>query len=72
MFQVRSEDSERFVLRIYSVEETTLRENRAEMFWLNALKRDTDIKVTEPIANRDGDTITIVQVDSVPGEQRCV
>jgi Ser/Thr protein kinase RdoA (MazF antagonist) len=60
------------VLRIYSDEETTLRENQAEMFWLGALIRDTDIKVTEPVARRDGDYITIASAPGVPGERRCV
>jgi len=72
MFQIRTEDGEKFVLRIYSDEETTLKENQAEMFWLNALIRDTDLKVTEPIARRDGEYITIVRVPGVPGERRCV
>ena len=71
MFQIRSTDGERFVLRIYSDEETTLRENQAEMFWLNALKRDTDLNVTEPIARRDGEYITKVCVPGVPDERRC-
>jgi len=72
MFQIRSTDGDKFVLRIYSEEETTLRENQAEMFWLNALQRDTDLKVTEPIARRDGEYITTVNVPGVPGERRCV
>jgi Ser/Thr protein kinase RdoA (MazF antagonist) len=72
MFQIRSEEGEKFVLRIYSDEETTLRENQAEMFWLDALKRDTDLKVTEPVARRDGEYITIVCVPGVPEERRCV
>ena len=72
MFQILSKDGEKFVLRIYSDEETTLRENQAEMYWLDALKRDTDIKVTEPVARRDGEYITAVSVPNVPGEKRCV
>jgi Ser/Thr protein kinase RdoA (MazF antagonist) len=72
MFQVRSKDNEKFMLRIYSEEETTLRENQAEIFWLNALKRDTDLKVTEPIARRDGEYITIASIPGVPAERRCV
>ncbi len=71
MFQIQSEDGDRFVLRIYSDEETTLQENQAEMFWLAALKRDTDLKVTEPIARRNGKYITVVSVPGVPGERRC-
>ena len=55
MFKIRTVDAEKFVMRIYSDEETTLRENRAEMFWLDALMRDSDIPVTEPVPRRDGE-----------------
>jgi Ser/Thr protein kinase RdoA (MazF antagonist) len=72
MFQIRSSDGEKFVLRIYSDEETTLKENQAEMFWLDALKRDTVLKVSEPISRRDGKYITIVSVPGVPDDRRCV
>ena len=71
MFKVRSDQGERYVMRIYSEEETTPRENQAEMFWLNALIQDTDLHVVEPIPRRDGDFITPVQVMGVPGERRC-
>jgi Ser/Thr protein kinase RdoA (MazF antagonist) len=72
MFQIRSSDGEKYVLRIYSDEETTLRENQAEMFWLDALKRDTDLKASEPVARRDGEYITIASVPGVPANRRCV
>lgn len=72
MFQIRAVDGKKYVLRIYSNEETTLKENQAELFWLDALIRDTDLKVTEPIARRDGEYITIVGVPGVPEERRCV
>jgi len=71
-FEVRSISGERFVLRIYSDEETTLVENRAELFWLTALIRDTNLKVTEPIARKDGKYITVVTVPGVPPDRRCV
>jgi len=72
MFRVDAEDSQKYVLRIYSDEETTLTENRAEIFWLDALKRDSDLKVTEPVARRDGNYISVVGAPGVPGERRCV
>lgn len=72
MFQIKSEDGEKFVLRIYSDEETTIRENRAEIYWLTALIRDTDLKVTEPVARRNGEYITIISVPGVPDNRRCV
>lgn len=71
MFRVDAQDGARYLLRIYSDEETTLRDNLAEMFWLNALKRDTDLNVIEPVARRDGDYITVVNAPGVPGERRC-
>jgi Ser/Thr protein kinase RdoA (MazF antagonist) len=72
MFQIRTRDNQKFVLRIYSDEESTLDENRAEMFWLHALKRDIDLRVTEAVPRRDGEYITIVSTTGVPGERRCI
>jgi Ser/Thr protein kinase RdoA (MazF antagonist) len=72
MFKVQSEEGENFVLRIYSDEETTLKENKTEIFWLNALINDTDLKVSEPVPRRDGEYISITTVPGVPGEKRCV
>jgi Ser/Thr protein kinase RdoA (MazF antagonist) len=72
MFQVRSQTGERFVLRIYSDEETTLKENQAEMFWLDAIIRDTDIKVSEPVPRRDGEYISHITIPGVPPNRRCV
>ncbi len=71
MFQIRTADGEKLMLRIYSEEESTIKENQAEVFWLNALIRDTDLKVTEPVARRDGEYITTVSVPGIPGERRC-
>ncbi len=42
-----------------------------EMFWLNALKRDTDLKIMEPVARRDGGYVTVVGVPGLSGERRC-
>lgn len=72
MFKLQTEDGQILVLRIYSDEETTLNENRAEMFWLDALMRDTDIPVTEPVPRHDGEYISVVRAPGVPGERRCV
>jgi Ser/Thr protein kinase RdoA (MazF antagonist) len=72
MFRVDAEDGTRYVLRIYSDEETTLRENEAEMFWLKALKRDTNLGITEPVPRRDGRFISVVSVAGVPSDRRCV
>jgi Ser/Thr protein kinase RdoA (MazF antagonist) len=72
MFRIDTADGKKYVLRIYSDEETTLQDNLAEIFWLNALTRDTDLNVTEPVARQDGDFITLVNMPGIPGERRCV
>lgn len=72
MFQIWVENGEKYVLRIYSEEETTLKENRAEMFWLDELKGDTALNVVEPVARRDREYISIVNVPGVPKDRRCV
>jgi Ser/Thr protein kinase RdoA (MazF antagonist) len=72
MFYLKTTDNKKYVLRIYSDEDSTLAENQAEMFWLKAINRDTHIKVTEPVARRDGQYITLVTHPGVPGEKRCV
>jgi Ser/Thr protein kinase RdoA (MazF antagonist) len=70
-FKVRSRGNY-YALRIYSDEETTLTENQAEVFWLNTLKRDTDLKVAEPVQRMNGDYITITKAPGIPGEKRCI
>jgi Ser/Thr protein kinase RdoA (MazF antagonist) len=72
MFKVQSFEGDNYVLRIYSDEETTLAENQTEIFWLQALIRDTDLKLSRPVPRRDGEYITIACVPGVPGEKRCV
>jgi Ser/Thr protein kinase RdoA (MazF antagonist) len=72
MFKVQSVAGDNFVLRIYSDEETTLRENQTEIFWLKALINDTDLKVSEPVPRKDGEYISLTSLPGVPGEKRCV
>lgn len=71
-FKVRSTDGDNYVLRIYSDEETTLAENQAEVYWLEALRRDTDLRFTEPVPRVDGSTITLASHEGIPGEKRCI
>jgi len=71
-FKVTAANRQKYVLRIYSDEETTIRENRAELFWLHALIRDTDIRVTCPVARADGMYLSIVNHAGLPPDRRCV
>jgi Ser/Thr protein kinase RdoA (MazF antagonist) len=44
----------------------------AEMAWLRALRRDTDLEVPDPVAARDGALVISVQDEGVPGSPACV
>jgi len=70
-FKVTTTSGEKYALRIYSDEETTVRENVAEFFWLDALMRDTDIRVTRPVARIDGEYLSIVNQSGLPPDRRC-
>ena len=71
MFRVDARDGQKYVIRLYSELDSSLAENQTEMFWLSALARDTDLRVTQPVARRDGEYLTFVSVTGVPGEKRC-
>ncbi len=71
MFRVDAGDGQKYVIRLYSEFDSSLAENKTEMYWLTALARDTDLRVVEPVARRDGEYITLISMDGIPGEQRC-
>lgn len=71
MFRVDARDGSKYVIRLYSELDSSLAENETEMFWLNALARDTDLRVPEPVARKDGDYLTFVRMQGIPGEKRC-
>ena len=68
MFRVDAHDGSKYVLRLYSELDSSLAENQTEMFWLSALARDTDLRVTQPVPRRDGEYLTFASVAGVPGE----
>lgn len=73
IFRVDTSDGQKLVLRVCLPEGGhTLPEIRSEMTWLEALSRDTDLGVPEPLANRDGALVTTVEVDGVPQARHCV
>ena len=71
-FKVRAGSGEGYVLRIYSDQETTLADNQAEVFWLQALKRDTRLRFAEPVLRADGTAITLTNEPGFPLEKRGV
>jgi len=68
---VGSERAQRYVLRI---SRTGYAEDmiRSELFWLTALRRDTNLSVPEPVPNRSSDLVTTVDVEGVPGPRHVV
>jgi Ser/Thr protein kinase RdoA (MazF antagonist) len=73
IFRVDTSDGQKLVLRVCLPEAGhTLPEIRSEMIWLQALSRDTDLGVPEPLANRDGALVTTVETDGVPQARHCV
>jgi Ser/Thr protein kinase RdoA (MazF antagonist) len=71
-FRIDTSDGRKYAMRVYSNEETTLKDNLAEVFWLNAINRDTDIAAPEPVPMRNGDFIALVDIPETPDERRCV
>jgi len=71
MFRIDAKDGSRYVLRIYSEMDSSIVENKTEMYWLTALARDTDLPVIQPVARKDGDYISLVSMEGIPAEKRC-
>ncbi len=71
MFRVDAKDGRKYVIRIYSELDSNLAENETEMFWLSALARDTNLRVAELVARKDGDFISFVSMEGIPNEKRC-
>ena len=71
MFRVDAVDRSKYVLRIYSEADSSLAENKTEMYWLAALARDTDLRTIRPVARNDGDHLSLVRHADIPGEKRC-
>lgn len=72
LFRVDALNGGKYVLRIYSDDDSSLAENRTEVFWLNAIQRDTDLRVAGPVARKDGQTISVISLPGLPPERRCV
>ena len=63
---------QRYVLRISRAGYQDAATIRSELLWLQAIRRETDLVVSEPLANRDGVLLTTVEVPNVPGPRHCV
>lgn len=71
LFVVKTDDGERFILRvgINGPVGHPKAQVESEMMWIEALSRDTELVVPEPIRNRAGSPVTSLSVDGVPDER---
>ncbi|APR75948.1 Homoserine kinase [Minicystis rosea] len=71
VYRVRTAPGDELVLRVSTAAGRTLEEQRSEMDWLSALRRDTDLLVPEPIPSRDGAPVVTVARDDAPEPHAC-
>jgi Ser/Thr protein kinase RdoA (MazF antagonist) len=63
---------QRYVLRISRAGYQDAATIRSELLWLQAIRRETDLVVPEPLFNRDGLLLTTVEVPGIPEPRHCV
>lgn len=71
LFKVVTTSGEKLALRFYSDMDSTLEENRSEMFWLQALSHHTSLKVLQPVTRKDGEIMNITHAPGTPAGKRC-
>jgi Ser/Thr protein kinase RdoA (MazF antagonist) len=70
-FKVTDAGGNRYALRITRPGKSTLAEVRSELAWLEALRRDTDLVVPEPVPTREGELLTVATAPGVPEGRIC-
>ena len=71
-FRVEHDGGQLHVLRIHRMDYQTPENIRAELAWLTALRRDTDLGIPLPETGTDGAFVQRVAHPGVPGERSCV
>jgi len=72
LFRIRTTSGTPYVLRICVPNWRTPTDLQAEIAWLLALDRDTDIGAPVPMATREGTYAVEERFDGVPGTRRCL
>lgn len=74
LFVVNTDDGERLILRVgvNGPAGHPRTQVESELMWIEALSRDTDLVVPEPIKNRAGSSVTSLAVEGVPDERNVV
>ncbi len=71
LYKVVTRGGEKFALRFYSDKDSTLEENRTELYWLKAICRDVDLRVIQPVLRKDGEMINVCEMAGLPPGKRC-
>jgi Ser/Thr protein kinase RdoA (MazF antagonist) len=71
-FRLDTADGRRYTLRISQPLFRSFGETVAEIAWLEALTRETDIPIARPIPTRDGEYIVRAEATGVPEPRCCV
>ncbi|HUS16521.1 MAG TPA: phosphotransferase [Chloroflexia bacterium] len=71
-FRVDADGGQRYMLRIHRSGSPTVESVAAELAWLAALRRDTDLEVPPPVATRSGPLLTLAATSGVPRPHICV
>lgn len=72
LFRVDTPGDERYMLRVCTPGEHSLRDHQIEAMWLNALAHETKIRVPRLVASRCGEFITHAETLGVPDGRRCM
>lgn len=72
LYRIDCAAGKKYVLRIYTDDNSSLAETRTEVFWLNALRRDTDLQVVRVVPRADGAFINITDMPGVSPGRRSV
>jgi Ser/Thr protein kinase RdoA (MazF antagonist) len=70
-FRVDTATGQRYVLHIHRSGSPTVERVGAELTWLAALRRDTDLEVPDPVPTRAGSLLTVVTAPGVPDPHIC-
>jgi Ser/Thr protein kinase RdoA (MazF antagonist) len=72
LFRVYDAGGDAYVIRLATPGWRSDEDLRAQVMWLSALARDTDVGAPAPLLPRDGDVFVTISNAGVPGPTRCM
>ena len=70
VYRVVTAVGEQFLVRVATTRGCSEEEQRSEMQWLEALRRETSLIVPEPVRNLDGDLVTSIALEGASRRTR--